>query len=419
MKVKSCVFVALASLAAFADPNDPQVALVSAGQDLDRVVTVKYTLDEPAIVTFDVLTNGVSIGAKNLKTASGDLWRVVAATGAGEVRTIAWNAYESWPDHKFKNGEVSVKVTAWATNSPPDYMVIKLVGDDKGARTFYTAPEQLPGEGGVTNDLYKTDYLVMRRIPAAGKTFRMGSPSTEANRYANEILHYVSLTNDYYMTVFNLTQGQFRNITTNFPGFAENGITASTSITRWEYKPTFPVEQYKCSVMRGTEKQWPGDGHEVAASSTLALFRNALELPTLDFPTEAEWEFACRAGTLSAYYNGTEGSRKIAWTGSSDVPHAVGLLEPNAYGLYDMCGNVFEWCLDRFSESHAVAGSTVIAPVGPGSGDGRVVRGCEPRWTQGSGNDRSAYRFRNGSGATGLGMTDTYYYDGYRLVCTF
>jgi len=48
-----------------------------------------------------------------------------------------------------------------------------------------------------------------------------------------------------------------------------------------------------------------------------------------------------------------------------------------------------------------------------------VVRGCEPRWTQGSGNDRSAYRFRNGSGATGLGMTDTYYYDGYRLVCTF
>ena len=97
MKVKSCVFVALASLAAFADPTDPQVALISAGQDLNRVVTVKYTLDEPAIVTFDVLTNGVSIGAENLKTASGDLWRVVAATGSGEVRTIAWNAYVPLP----------------------------------------------------------------------------------------------------------------------------------------------------------------------------------------------------------------------------------------------------------------------------------------------------------------------------------
>ncbi|MBR4615552.1 MAG: hypothetical protein IKO55_08105, partial [Kiritimatiellae bacterium] len=107
---------AIAAIAAVADPNDPQIALVAAGQDESRVVTVKYTLDEPAIVTFDVLTNGVSIGAANLKSTTGDLNRLVPATGSGEMRTIAWNAYESWPDHKFKNGEVSVKVTAWATN---------------------------------------------------------------------------------------------------------------------------------------------------------------------------------------------------------------------------------------------------------------------------------------------------------------
>ena len=417
---KHLLFVAAVctALLASADPNDPQVRLVSATMDSSRNLNIKYMLDEPAIVTFDVKTNGVSIGAANLKNAFRDVYRVVPATGGSH--TIILPATEALPDSITRRKRaVTVTVTAWATNSPPDYLVIKLVGEDKGARTFYTAPEWLPGEGGVTNDMYKTDYLVMRRIPAAGKTFRMGSPSTEAYRYSNEILHYVSLTNDYYMTVFNLTQGQFRNITLNFPGFAENGIDDTTSITRWEYKPTFPVEQYACSVMRGTEKQWPGDGHEVAATSTLALFRNALGLSTLDLPTEAEWEFACRAGTLSAYYNGTNGSEKIAWTGSSDVPHAVGLLEPNAYGIYDMCGNVFEWCLDRFSENHAETGSTVIAPVGPESGNGRVVRGCEPRWTNGNGNDRSAYRFRNGSSAQGLGMSDTYYYDGYRLVCTF
>ena len=127
---------ACVALTALADPNDPQVALVSAVQDYERVLTIRYTLDEPAIVTFDVKTNGVSIGAEHLKTACGDLHRVVAATGEGETRTISWPAYESWPDHRFGKDVVSVTVTAWATNSPPDYMVIKLVGEDKGARTF-------------------------------------------------------------------------------------------------------------------------------------------------------------------------------------------------------------------------------------------------------------------------------------------
>ena len=171
--------------------------------------------------------------------------------------------------------------------------------------------------------------------------------------------------------------------------------------------------------MRGTSKLWPGNGRDVDDSSTLALFRKALGISSLDLPTEAEWEFACRAGTLSPYYNGTNGVAKIAWIGSSDKPHAVGLLEPNAYGLYDMCGNVFEWCLDRFTDIYATAGSTVIAPVGPGSGNGRVIRGCEPRWTGDGTSARSSYRFKNGNAAQGVSMTETYYYIGYRLVCTF
>ena len=154
MKSLLILAAAYASCAAFADPNDPQIALVSKSQDAARVVAVKYTLDEPAIVTFDVKTNGVSIGAEHLKTACGDLHREVAATGEGETRTISWPAYESWPDHRFGKDVVSVTVTAWATNSPPDYMVIKLVGEDKGARTFYTSPDWMPGAGGVTNDMY-------------------------------------------------------------------------------------------------------------------------------------------------------------------------------------------------------------------------------------------------------------------------
>ena len=153
MKKNTAVLVAACSaFVAFADPNDPQATVVSASQGFDhgRTVKIEYTLDEPAIVTFDVKTNGVSIGGANLKSAYGDVHKVV---GAG-ARRLFWPAREAWPDHTSRrDGKFSVSVTAWATNSPPDYMVIKLVGEDKGARTFYTSPEWMPGAGGVTNDM--------------------------------------------------------------------------------------------------------------------------------------------------------------------------------------------------------------------------------------------------------------------------
>ena len=399
--------VACVAGVALADPNDPQVSLVSANQNERRVLKVSYTLDEPAIVTFDVKTNGVSIGAANLKLAYGDVHRVVEA-GA---RTLFWPAYEAWPDHSTKKDgmDFSVTVTAWATNSPPDYMVIKLVGDDKGARTFYTAPEQLPGEGGVTNDMYKTDYLVMRRIPAAGKTFRMGSPSTESGRRTNEILHYVSLTNDFYMSVFKLTQGQYSNVV---------GVAAASSsyIANYSYSPFHPVHAIFYTSFRGSSKRWPANGHDIDAGSTLNTFRTTLNLPTLDLSTEAEWEFACRAGTLSGRYDGTEypaDASHLAWlaAGRGPSPSAVGLLMPNGYGLYDMYGNVCDFCLDRYAAdaTYATEGERVIAPQGPSSGN-PVVRGVSTWWSSSGEGARSAYRDELGS---------MWNMAGYRLVFTF
>ena len=424
MKSLLILAVAYASCAAFADPNDPQIALVSKSQDAARVVAVKYTLDEPAIVTFDVKTNGVSIGGANLKLAYGDVHRVVEAG----TRTLFWPAYEAWPEHTTKrDGTVSIEVTAWATNSPPDYMVIKLVGEDKGARTFYTAPEQLPGVGGVTNDLYKTDYLVMRRIPAAGKTFSMGPPP-EVTRTVPEIRHNVALTNDFYMAVYELTQGQFKNVLneTCSLSFFEAYVKPADLVTEYKANMAAPVPQTRYSEFRGTAKKWPADGHAVEANSRLDKFRALLNLPTLDLPTEAEWEFACRAGTTGNRYDGTADgtSPTCGWVDGASwppkTPYAVGLLQPNSFGLYDMIGNVAEICLDLYGVGEAYAPATmnpIIAPVGPGTdSDGatvkHVMRGHGMWETEPVKNANVWHREAKEWGSN-------YPTFGFRLVCTF
>ena len=380
----------------------PKLSLLRVAQEpTTRCVTVDYTLDAPAIVTFDVLTNGVSIGAANVTHAYGDVNRLVQ----GGVRAISWQAAKSWPGHMFSDDTVSVEVTAWSPDSPPDYMVVDLV-TDKGARTYYTAPEHLP-DGGLGNDKYKTDYLVMRRILAEGKTFRMGSPGDEPGRRPNEALHYVTLTNDFYMSVFELTQGQYKNVIG----------TLEACNNRYAYAATHPIDWIVYRRFRGEKKLWPRDGHAVDPKSDLGMFRSTLNLQTLDLPTEAEWEFACRAGTLSARYDGTDfpaSAAGIAWLGEGkkNQPHAVGLLKPNGYGLYDMYGNVDEYCLDYYAEesAHAVVGSTIVAPQGPATGTERVIRGTGSWWSDNGENARSA--FRQSYTATGPWMCV-----GYRLVC--
>ncbi len=379
----------------------PNLSLLSVAQDqTTRCVTVDYVLDSPAIVTLDVLTNGVSIGAANVTHVYGDANRLVA----GGARSLNWQAAKSWPGQKFSDDTVSVEVTAWSPDSPPDYMVVDLVVD-KGARTYYMAPEQLP-DGGLGSDKYKTDYLVMRRIHADGKTFRMGSPAEEPGRRSNETLHYVTLTNDFYMSVYELTQGQYRNVIGDL-----NPLN-----TKYGFCATRPLDWLVYDRFRGTKKLWPCDGHEVDPGSPLGVFRSELKISTLDLPTEAEWEFACRAGTLTARYDGSDfpaSVAEIAWLGSDrKCPHDVGLLRPNGWGLYDMYGNVDEYCLDYYAEDHSYVtlGSKVIAPNGPGRGMERVIRGTGSWWSLKGDQARSA--FRQSYTASGPWMCV-----GYRLVC--
>jgi formylglycine-generating enzyme required for sulfatase activity len=128
-------------------------------------------------------------------------------------------------------------------------------------------------------------------------------------------------------------------------------------------------------------------------------------------PTEAQWECACRAGTISSWHTGDNDASlsEFAWfkRNSGDKPHPVGQLKPNAWGLHDMHGNVWEWCADYF-EADYYARSPSDDPSGPRSGTRRVVRGsC---FAPGAWRARSATR---GSSFPGIGKHTI----GIRLAC--
>ncbi len=338
----------------------------------DVVVTYMLTGDEAAIVTLDVLTNGVSIGGQNITRLSGDVNRVVEPSDTSQ-RRIYWRATEDWPEHKIASG-VTVEVNAWSLSDPPDYFVMDL---ETGERNYYLGADTIPG--GVTNDLYKTTKLVMRRIPAGGKTFLFGYPATEISYsyYLDRGIampqHSVSLTDDFYMGIYEITQAQFAQI---WPS-QSSGQTGKVPMTAVNF-----------ANLRGSNYYWPLHGHTVQTnparfmSCVRSISGNTIEF---DLPTEAQWEFACRAGSTTLWYdNQTWDTRgncpNYMWADSwATEVHEVGLLKPNAYGLYDMHGNASEICLDGWSGGSAASdGSAETDPEGPAT-DGpyayRVVKG--------------------------------------------
>ena len=105
----------------------------------------------------------------------------------------------------------------------------------------------------------------------------------------------------------------------------------------------------------------------------LSLYLQARTQLNFDLPTEAQWEYACRAGTTTTYYWGNSVNGDYAWysSNSGSKSHPVGTKKPNAWGLYDMSGNVREWCLDWYGSSLAYG----TDPKGSSSGSDRVTRG--------------------------------------------
>ena len=218
---------------------------------------------------------------------------------------------------------------------------------------------------GVTNNIaYKTTHLVMRKINAANKVWQSGDPSNADYSHRARVARYwVKLTYDYYVAVFETTQAQYRLI---------NGGSLSDTECKYtgdEDSPCYPmngVGRYvvlghptnssanDMGIVSGTNIIFPHNSYvrDVANNSFLAKMWSKTGIE-FNIPTGAEWEFACRGGNDTPLYSGEAQTKanvsKIAWhkdvSGSTPAerkPAVVGRLAPNAYGLYDTLGNVFE-----------------------------------------------------------------------------
>ena len=326
-----------------------------------KTVTVKYTLEEaPGIVTVDFLTNGVSIGEANFANVSGDVNRKVTTLGEHAIEWRPWEAL--WAQVGKTNAQMTARVTAWSPRTPPNYLVLGL--ERQNDVRYFTSTNALPG--GLASDDYRTKYLVMRKIPAAGVTWRMGAYPGEpgySGYVSRERAHLVTLTNDFFMGVFLLTQEQYQRLTGSNP--------SSHKIS--DAERFLPVESTTYNSMRGAT--WPEKGHEVADGSLCAIIRGRTGME-VDLPTDAQWEFACRAGTCSALNSGkviesettSDNLAAIGWYAgnSGNTTHPVGLKPCNAWGLYDMHGNTYEWVLDWMclSLGPAMTADPVTEPVG-------------------------------------------------------
>ena len=363
----------------------PEVQNVGIAQDGARLVTVTYDLTEPAIVTVAFATNGITLPAAETAVVGGDVNQYVEKASG----TIWWRPPANL------SGALSAQVTAWTKEEPPFYFAIDLMATN--SQRYYASAEAVPG--GVTNAMYKGDKMLFRRIPGKNVTWLMGATGEDSSYEYRETPHWVTFTNDWYLAVYELTRRQHARLSTTSDLPSPYRIDTSSDL-RAEFWPCEGTSNL--GNLRGSFS-WPTGGYEIV-SGYLKTWRAKTGL-MLDLPTDAQWEYSCRAGTSTPFNNGDDKNAanfdEIAWHYGNTYdaaiahrrPHEVGTKKPNAWGLYDMHGNMAEWCLGREeSTSSAMPSTSVTNPVGPvvSSGSWGVRRGGGFEST--SQQCRSAYR---------------------------
>ena len=210
--------------------------------------------------------------------------------------------------------------------------------------------------GNHTVDLNATVAMDMIWCPPG--TFTMGSPATEAGRGTDETEHNVSLTHGFYLGKYEVTQAQYEAV---MAGNA-NSLSADPSHYKGGNRPVENLSWDNIQIFLSRLNEQQSDNLPAAWNYVL--------------PTESQWEYACRAGTTTAYSWGDSIASTNANYNASGYSQTrdVGLYAANPWGFFDMHGNVWEWTADFYNATYPV-GKPVIDPTGPKSGPKGVRRG--------------------------------------------
>jgi len=222
--------------------------------------------------------------------------------------------------------------------------------------------------------------LGIKFVKIHGGTFTMGSPATEPGRSGDETQHKVTLS-DFYISEYTITNEQFSRFlnATGVPSSGQDYVSGYGFHTL--------VQAYQCGVQYDGKKWHPATGYDnypiiyVSWQGAKAF----CDWAGGRLPTEAEWEYACRAGTTTTFNTGNNLTTSQA-NYNGNYPYngnpagiylghvqPVGSYDPNVWGLYDMHGNVWEWCNDWYNGDYGAG--VVSNPTGPSTGYGRVLRG--------------------------------------------
>jgi formylglycine-generating enzyme required for sulfatase activity len=226
--------------------------------------------------------------------------------------------------------------------------------------------EEAKDEASPLGEKFTVPDLGLEMIWVKPGTFMMGSPESEAVRDGDETQHQVTLTKGFYLGKHEVTQAQWERVMGNNPS-SFKGADRPVERVSWNDAVEF------CKKLTEMEKK----AGRVPQGMSYQL------------PTEAQWEYACRAGTSTMYSWGDSISSSNANDGRNvDETTPVGKYPSNPWGFHDMHGNVWEWCTDWFG---AYPSGSVTNPEGPASGSTRVIRGGS--WNRGGTSLRSAERY--------------------------
>ena len=345
-------------------------------------VDISYTVS--GMEDLETVKKEYGLLALNLKVSAIDYDSVttnVASALSGDTaltngtHSIVWDMDADGLTFKSTN----VVFTVSCETTPATYCVIDLSAGDT-ASSYPVSYLAEPPSGGFNVNIYKTNKLVLRRIEAG--SYMMGGTTQ------------TTLTKPFFIGLFEVTQLQYKRVTGEIPSDYSGAMRA--------------VEKASYDAIRGTNlgTQWPSSS-AVDSSSFMGKLRARTGLE-FDLPTEAQWEYACRAGTTTTYSYGDSEDDSYMWYSnnsdqgySSRQPHNVGTKLPNDWGLYDMHGNVWETCLDWYDKSLS-GGIDPRGPSSPMSWPTRVLRGGDYRqqgWmcsssSRGQGGGSTGYGFR-------------------------